>query len=170
MAILFMLASCSQSTKLNQVTIDDRANARILIDVCTREAFSITGFKEWFDAEYANYTLDTESLSEIDAEAFAESEILIIMGSWCGDSRREVPRFYKILDYMGYDSKKITLVNVNTSKKAKTFDVEKHNLQRVPTFIFLNNKTDSEIGRIIESPKITLEKDLVKIFDTLKVE
>ena len=35
------------------------------------------------------------------------------MGTWCGDSKREVPRFYKILDEMGVKEQDIQLYNLD---------------------------------------------------------
>ena len=83
------------------------------------------------------------------------------MGTWCGDSRREVPRFYKIIDNLNFDENKITVINVNRKMEAKGIDVQSLEISRIPTFIFcINNK---ELGRIIETPKKSLEKDLMGI-------
>jgi thiol-disulfide isomerase/thioredoxin len=85
------------------------------------------------------------------------------MGSWCSDSRREVPRFYKILDRLKFDQNKLTLFCVDRSKKDSADDTSKLNIESVPTFIFY--RKEKEIGRIIESPKETLEKDIQKIVE-----
>ena len=83
------------------------------------------------------------------------------MGTWCSDSRREVPRFFKILDKLNYDQKNVTLICVDRKKAAQTGNVDKLKIELVPTLIFY--KDNAEIGRIVESPKETLEKDLMKI-------
>ena len=83
------------------------------------------------------------------------------MGTWCSDSRREVPRFYKIMDSTGYDSNKINLIMVGRQLKDITGAVAKYNVELVPTIIFYEN--GAEKGRIVEAPKETLEKDIVSI-------
>jgi len=85
------------------------------------------------------------------------------MGTWCSDSRREVPNFYKILDKLNYPDNKITLINVDRKKNGIEIDVSKLNIELVPTFIVYRNNT--EIGRIIETPNESLERDLLKILE-----
>ncbi len=39
------------------------------------------------------------------------------MGTWCGDSKRETPRFYKILDETGFNQNNFELITVIEIKK-----------------------------------------------------
>ncbi len=83
------------------------------------------------------------------------------MGTWCSDSQREVPRFYKILTDAGYNDKRVKIIAVDKSKEAIVVDIKNLDIEKVPTFIIY--KDDIEVGRIIETPKKSLEKDLWKI-------
>jgi thiol-disulfide isomerase/thioredoxin len=83
------------------------------------------------------------------------------MGTWCGDSRRETPRFYKILEETNFDENYFELITVNRSKKTPDNLQEGFNIIRVPTFIFY--KEGKEVGRYVEYPRETLEKDILKI-------
>ena len=83
------------------------------------------------------------------------------MGTWCGDSKREVPRFYKILDETNFDQDDFELITVNRRKKTPDNLQEGYNIIRVPTFIFY--KDGEEVGRYVEYPRETLEKDILKI-------
>ncbi len=83
------------------------------------------------------------------------------MGTWCSDSRTEVPHFYKILDEINYPKEKVILINVNRDKQGLENEVEGLEINFVPTFIF--NKAGEEIGRIIEMPYETLEKDMLEL-------
>ncbi len=87
--------------------------------------------------------------------------IKIVMGTWCPDSRREVPRFMKILELWNFHSDKVTFVGVDEAKQAPVGEYASLNIERVPTFIFYKN--NSEAGRIIEVPKTSLEQDMVNI-------
>lgn len=51
-------------------------------------------------------------------------------------------------------------------KKAEGFDIDQFIIERVPTFIFYKN--ESEIGRIIETPVETLEKDILNILKNVQ--
>ncbi len=149
------------SQEKNQVIMDTSINQEILFGYCDREAFSNDLFKEWFNIEYESYEIDSVSLSTVDFENNLQPEITIIMGTWCSDSRREVPRFYKILNKLGYDQDNLTLINVNRQKEAGEISLDHLNIKLVPTIIVYEN--GAEKGRIIESPINSLEKDFAEI-------
>ena len=116
---------------------------------------------KWFLPEYNSYSIDIEALQTINPELIPELEVVIILGTWCSDSRREVPRFIKITDFMNLKSTQIEVVAVDRNKEADKIPIVKMNIEFVPTFIFYYE--GEEIGRIIESPKETLEKDILSI-------
>ena len=83
------------------------------------------------------------------------------MGTWCPDSRREVPRFMKILDLWKFPGEKVTFIGVDNAKLAPVGGYDKLEIERVPTFIIFRNKV--ETGRIIENPVTSLEQDMLNI-------
>ncbi len=84
------------------------------------------------------------------------------MGTWCSDSRREVPRFKKILDLLNYPAEKVKIFAVNRDKKIEKEDISGLRIEFVPTFIFYSD--GKETGRIVETPYKSLEADMLKIF------
>jgi thiol-disulfide isomerase/thioredoxin len=115
----------------------------------------------WFYKGYDEYTPIPEEINKLKEIGFGDLSIKIVMGTWCPDSRRETPRFMKIMDLWGFPNEKITFIGVDMDKKAPVGDFENLDIQRVPTFIILKNNI--EAGRIIEVPKTSLEQDLVNI-------
>ena len=111
----------------------------------------------WFTKQYNQYqpTKNNLNLSDI--------EIRIFMGTWCHDSKREVPRLIKILDNLKYDYSKLVIVGLTKDKKGYFKDYTKFNILNTPTLIFYRN--DQEIGRIIEKPKDSLESDMISIIE-----
>jgi thiol-disulfide isomerase/thioredoxin len=83
------------------------------------------------------------------------------MGTWCGDSKRETPRFFKILEQADFKMKNLELITVNRSKKTPGNLQDGFNVFKVPTFIFY--KDGKEIGRYVEFARESLEKDILKI-------
>jgi thiol-disulfide isomerase/thioredoxin len=85
------------------------------------------------------------------------------MGTCCGDSKREVPRFIKILKPVDFpmENLKIVALDKRKEKYKKSPQGEEWglNIRRVPTFIFYKN--GREINRIIETPVTTLEEDIL---------
>lgn len=157
--LFFSIITLAQTT--NQCVIDQKSGKPMLVGLCDRTAFQDTSFAWWFNSEYDNYELDRETLSKIKIDSEFQS-ITIVMGTWCSDSRREVPRFYKILDSLNFPSAKVKLIMVDRKKEASGIDISSLKMELVPTMIFYNDGL--EVGRIIETPKETLEKDLEGIF------
>ena len=122
--------------------------------------------KSWFDNEFDSYELDSEAFIELAGLNLDEVEVLIVLGTWCPDSRREVPRFIKVTQLLGMNQEGIKLMGTDSYKEAPVDGYQDLNIERVPTFIFYHNK--NEIGRIIEYPKASLERDMVNIFSEIK--
>jgi thiol-disulfide isomerase/thioredoxin len=146
--------------KPGKIIKDDESGMPMLIGLCTREAFKDTNFYWWWMSEYDLYKVDSTRLSEIKA-ALKNVDIKIIMGTWCSDSRREVPRLFKIFDALNYPSNKVEIICVNEDKKTGGNELERLKIELVPTIIFY--KGGNELGRIVEAPEDTLEKDMLKI-------
>ena len=131
-----------------------------LIGIKTRSNFNQEPFKSWFDTNYQEYSLDKKVLKKL-KKHLKKVEIKVFMGTWCGDSKRETPHLYKLLDSINYNKKNLTLITVDRSKKTPNNLQEGFDITRVPTFIFY--KKGKEIGRYVEYPRETLEKDILKI-------
>ncbi len=161
--MLLLLVFTITAQDKNVTLIDSTSGKPILIGLCDRAAFVDTNFAWWFDSGYKFYRPDTNAIAQI-KEVSNDYRITIVMGTWCSDSRREVPRFYKLIDELNFPEEKIKLINVDRNKIGIDNNVDSLNIELVPTFIIYSK--DEEIGRIIETPKASLEKDLAKILST----
>jgi len=162
LSIVLLLGINLFAQGMNFVSKDPNSGKPMLLGYCNREAFSDSSFSWWYNSEYNMYELDTTALKDV-GDKLAGVDIEIVMGTWCSDSRREVPRFYNILDYLHYPADKIKLLMVGRDKKGKSDETEGLNIEKVPTFIFY--KDCEELGRIIEVPVESLEKDMDKILN-----
>lgn len=160
--VAIVLFACSTSKKVNQLKFDEKANKEILYGKCDLNGLTSAPFDEWYYEAFGSYEPDIELLNNIESSGgLADVNITIVMGTWCSDSRREVPRFYKLFENLDYSTDRILLINVDTKKEAKGTIVSKLNIERVPTFIFSRN--GKEIGRIVETPNESLEADILNI-------
>ena len=162
--ILMLFVFTVVAQEKNKSLIDDISGKIMLVGLCDREAFVDTNFAWWFDSGYKFYHPDTAVISQL-KEFKNNYTITIVMGTWCSDSRREVPRFYKILDELKYPEESIKLISVDRDKVGVDNNVESLNIELVPTFIIYSD--GEEIGRIIETPTESLEKDLLKILKSI---
>lgn len=144
----------------NRISYDNISNKEILIGETTLEAFSKAPFKEWFDLEYNYYNPNKELIIQLKGK-IGLLKILIFLGTWCPDSRIDVPRFIKILDQIDFNKNNLKIIAVDRQKNDPNDLSKIYNIEYVPTFIFL--KENIEIGRIIESPKNSLEADMLEI-------
>jgi len=158
--ILLLLSTIISAQEYNKIVIDEKSEKLMLIGYTTREAFQDSSFSWWFNSGYDNYSLNKDTLDQLIPEIL-RYDITIVMGTWCSDSRYEVPKFYKILDSAGYPAKKIKVINVGRGMKDITGEVKNLNIEFVPTFIFSEN--GMEKGRIVETPKGILEGDIRQI-------
>lgn len=121
-----------------------------------------------FSAVYPAFatTYDTTTVGQEFIDLLRQShqgvEVIVVLGTWCGDSRREVPRFLRIADLAGIPRDSVLLIGVDRAKQAGDVRVDLYAIERVPTFIFM--KGGREIGRIVETPATTLEGDMLTIF------
>ncbi|MCK7534305.1 MAG: thioredoxin family protein [Marinilabiliales bacterium] len=143
---------------MNTIVFDEKAEQDILIGYCNIEGFTSGVFNDWFQLEYDNYTVDNETIDQVNLDNIDNLEITIVLGTWCSDSQREFPRFYKILEKLNFSFEYLTIISVNRAKQAPETTVGELNIELVPTFIF--SKNGKEIGRIIETPEVSLEKTL----------
>ncbi len=158
--ILLFVPILLSAQDINKMIIEEDSGKPMVIGLCDRTVFADTNFAWWFDSEYNNYEIKTEELDTI-KNKLDGVKIKIILGTWCSDSRREVPRFLRILDELKYDQINLTMVCVNRDKKTDGTEIDNLNIELVPTFIIY--RREKEIGRIEESPKTTLESDLKNI-------
>ena len=114
----------------------------------------------WFVENYNAHPLNKSLVSQIDS-LFDDMEVTIYMGTWCEDSQREVPGFFKIIDALEANDQVQPIVGLNEDKVSHDGSAEQAGVTNVPTFIF--SKGGEEINRIVEFPIISLEQDILDI-------
>ena len=58
------------------------------------------------------------------------------MGTWCHDSKREVPRAIKLFNLLALENERIKIVALNKQKKGYFKNYKSFNIKRTPTIIF----------------------------------
>ncbi len=121
---------------------------------------ALEDYESWKALRAQDYTPDPTAVKTI-GQRGRDAQVLAIVATWCPDSKREVPRFFKIYDQAGLGMGKVTLVAVDRSKKDAEGLTVKYEILRVPTFVFFRG--DKEIGRVTERAVTTLEQDIAAI-------
>jgi thiol-disulfide isomerase/thioredoxin len=126
----------------------------------TRE--QVRDYASWQSLFVQPYSPDPGAIATIKANANGVT-VLLIMATWCPDSKRELPRFFAIMDGVGMDEAMLTMVGVDRTKKDPEGLTERWGITRVPTFVFLRNGL--EAGRVVEKlpAGATLEGEIARL-------
>ncbi|MCH9660828.1 MAG: tetratricopeptide repeat protein [Bacteroidetes bacterium] len=161
----FLLYSTALNAQPFNQEITNEKGATHLLGKINKEGFSNDSFA-WFTKNYDSYNPNKTAIDTLENQ-LSKYSITAFMGTWCGDSKREVPKFYKILEEANFPLERLTMVAVSrdrdTYKQSPGGEHEAKNIHRVPTFIVYKN--GREVNRIVEGPIETLEEDLVKIME-----
>jgi thiol-disulfide isomerase/thioredoxin len=108
------------------------------------------------------YTPDPASVTAITANA-KNVTVVVIMATWCPDSKREMPRYFATMDAAGIGDAVLTMVGVDRTKKDAEGLTAQYGITRVPTFVFL--REGKEVGRFVEKtpPGSTFEAEVARI-------
>lgn len=88
-------------------------------------------------------------------------DVKILFGTWCHDSKREIPAFMKTFELVENENIQVEFIGVSRGKTDPDGRAEAYNLQYTPTFIIFS--ADIEVGRIVEESTESIEQDLVQI-------
>jgi len=147
---LLFLISCSVNKKIETKNKQYRGSIEIA------ELFSEYPI---FKMGYDNYMFP-----ELRALKYEDINIIVFFGTWCHDSKRELPKALKIFNEIGINNENIELIAVGLDKKEPLGRATKLNLMYTPTIIFF--RESKEIGRIIEKPIRSLEEDIESILSS----
>ncbi|MCK9338389.1 MAG: hypothetical protein M0P38_00140 [Bacteroidales bacterium] len=150
-----------------QWEMDTVKKYEVPVGLCSWEELKGHEFYNEMSEQYAQYLPNPKVMEELSKQLFATSlHVDIYFGAWCGDSREHVPHFMKIhddllnnfgilLDYQ--------IIGCNREKECGATNDEI--IEYVPTLIIykVDDSGNYPIGKIIETPEITLEEDLLKI-------
>ena len=159
--LLSIFSSCMHCKHSAKQVVEEKSTPEpFLVGECWQSTFDLPICQPWYTENWQTYTPDMSQLRAFQPDELAGFRIVTVFGSWCSDSQREVPHMLKILHAWGFDQSNLKLLAVDRNKKAPEVP-ENWKIERVPTFIFYKN--DQEIGRIVETPSVSLEADMVEI-------
>jgi len=147
------------------VAQNPEAKPRILYGAITKDSLTKAPYDKWFTTGYDTYKPNAETVAQLKKLNFKDCTIQIFFGTWCGDSKRETPRFMKLMNEISFPVNSIKLITVGDSdslyKQSPQHEEKGLSIFKVPTIIIYKNGT--EVNRIVEFPVNSLEKDLLSI-------
>jgi peptidylprolyl isomerase/peptidyl-prolyl cis-trans isomerase B (cyclophilin B) len=124
----------------------------------------LSGLDGW-QAEHDGYLPQLDAVARL-ASAEGSYRVIAVLGTWCEDSARELPRLQRVLDEVGGDRFELLLVGVDRTKKVGDAEIAAllpgaTVMERVPT-IFVLDELGAELGRVVETAERPLEELLVE--------
>ena len=160
-AILSFSFTFSQT--LNHQVLDEKGK-EMLLGTINKEGLKKSPFNEWFNKNHDSYDIN-EKIAEKLKDSLKDYTIKVFLGTWCGDSKKEVPQFYSVLEAANFPENQLEVIALDRKKEAykqgPNGEEKGMRIHRVPTFIFY--KDGNEVNRIVEHPKETLERDMLNI-------
>jgi thiol-disulfide isomerase/thioredoxin len=156
--LLLALSTVLMLTALAGAAAPPAQEEAVAVGPVTREMVEAT--PEWMQAEVD--AKPEPGAAKALAAVEPGAEVTVFLGTWCSDSRREVPRFWKALDAAGGAVPfQIRYVAVDRQKKEPAGDLAKEGVRYLPTFVV--RRGGQEVGRIVETSPKGVESDLLAL-------
>jgi tetratricopeptide (TPR) repeat protein len=129
-------------------------------------------YNSWFVTNYSSYEPNAAVMKDLQKINTKGIQVEVFLGTWCGDSKREVPRFLRMLHDLSFDEKNVKVIGLGGSdslyKRSPQQEEAGKGIFRVPVFIVYKNGI--EVNRINEFPVHSLEKDFYSILSNQPYE
>jgi len=132
----------------------------VILGYMNRANLDTPEFQAWFQPEYNNIKIP-EGWSAEYAPLAKNLEFKLFLGTWCGDTQRELGGMFKILDLLGVSNDKIEMYSISEAKDSPLSYEKEYDILNIPTLIFIEN--GKEINRFVEFPVVNLVDDFSKI-------
>ncbi|WP_375325416.1 thioredoxin family protein [Flagellimonas sp. GZD32] len=161
--LLMLCITCVSAQEFNQ-EITSENGRQFLVGQINVEGLQSQPYQQWFKNGQDHYKVD-QTMVNLFKESLQSYHIKLFLGTWCGDSKRETPRFIKILEAAEFPMEQLEIVALDYRKgyykKSPTGEEQGLNIIKVPTMIFY--KEGKEVNRIVERPLESLEEDMAQI-------
>jgi hypothetical protein len=115
--------------------------------------------------EATSYQPDASAIEQL-RKVVGSYRVIAVLGTWCGDSEREIPRLHRVLEAVGGDRFSLWLIGVDRTKRVSDpgFPVGllPDNVPELVPMVFLLDSSDNELGRVVETAERPLEQLLVE--------
>lgn len=165
LAITVFAVSTSYSQQPYE-TLRDYDGEKIFKGLISRSLIETDTSFKWYAQNTRPFTPDKNAVAALKQ---SRDSILLIafMGTWCEDSHFVIPRFFSLLDAVGYPSSKVSLIGVDRNKQTLGNLSEALNVTNIPTIIVMKN--GKELGRVVEYGTSGLfDKDLGLIINRVR--
>ena len=165
LSLFLVMAVAARAQTQYEVIQDKDSGKKILKGIISRDLLEKDATYDWWAENKTGYKPYPAALEALKKNADS-IQLVIFMGTWCGDSHFIIPKFFALADAAGFSENNISLIGVDREKKTLGNLTVSLNVLNVPTIIVM--KQGKEIGRVVEYGKSgQFDKDLAEILTRL---
>lgn len=132
----------------------------VILGYMNRANLNTEEFMAWFKPAYDNQNIPEGWIKEHFPLA-KNLTFKLFLGTWCGDTQRELGAMFKILDALDVSQDRIEMYSVSEYKDSPDGYEKEYNIVNIPTLIFVEE--GEENNRFVEFPVVNLLDDFSKI-------
>ena len=164
---LFSIAlGCKSSVNLKHQkplevqTLIGEEGETVVLGYMNRANLDTEEFMAWFQPSYDSQKIPN-GWAEEHLSLAKNLTFKLFLGTWCGDTQRELGPMFKILDALNVTQDLIEMYSISEYKDSPEGYEKKYDIINIPTLIFMEN--GKENNRIVEFPVVNLLDDFSKI-------
>ena len=105
-----------QTTKAPEISpVKATSGEMILLGKINKANLQVSPLTPWFNQDYQRISIDAKWIESV-KPYLKGLRIKIFMGTWCEDSQREIPHFFKLLQALEFDQKHIEMYAMSEEK------------------------------------------------------
>jgi thiol-disulfide isomerase/thioredoxin len=148
------------SVPMEVETLIGEEGETVILGYMNRANLNTDEFMAWFQLEYDRLNLPAGWIEEHKPLA-KDLQFKLFLGTWCGDTQRELGGMFKLLDALGVTEDQLEMYAISEAKDSPLGYEKEYDILNIPTLIFFEN--GKENNRIVEFPVESMLEDFSKI-------
>jgi thiol-disulfide isomerase/thioredoxin len=149
--VLFLFLSLSSFSQIQyEVSKDPQNGLKTLKGILSRELLLNDTEFAWMKNDISWYKPNADCVANLTAVKDT-IQLIVFVGTWCEDSHIVFPQLLKMLDQVGFNAKRLTVIGVDRQKTTLGSLTQALAVTKAPTIMVM--KAGKEIGRVEEFGK-----------------
>ena len=167
LVVVFLFLSFNSFSQVQyEVSKDPENGLKTLKGILSRELLLNEAEFAWMKNDISWYKPNADCVTNLTAVKDT-IQLLVFVGTWCEDSQIVFPQLLKMLDQVGFDMKRLTVIGIDRKKTTLGSLTQALGVTKAPTIMVL--KGGKEIGRVEEFGKYGIyDKELAEVLVNAK--
>ncbi len=167
LVVVFLFVSFNSFSQVQyEVSKDPENGLKTVKGILSRELLLNDADFAWMKNDISWYKPNADCVTNLTAVKDT-IQLIAFVGTWCEDSQIVFPQLLKMLDQVGFDMKRLTIIGIDRKKTTLGSLTQALGVTKAPTIMVL--KAGKEIGRVEEFGKYGIyDKELAEVLAKAK--